>query len=70
VEAERWTNLDRALRDNADAGAGIVDLRPGAPGEDQELRRLMVARATKLERLGLAEQVAPACWTLRASMTS
>ena len=32
VGAERWTNLDRALRDNADARAGVVDLRPGAPG--------------------------------------
>jgi type IV secretory pathway VirD2 relaxase len=58
VGAERWTNLDLALRDNADAGAGIVDLRPGAPGKDPELRRLMIARATKPERRGLAEQVA------------
>jgi type IV secretory pathway VirD2 relaxase len=68
VEAERWTNLDRALRDTGDAGAGVVDLRPGAPGEDPTLRRLMVARATKLERLGLAEQVAPACWTLKPGL--
>ena len=29
VEAERWTNLDRALRNVADEGAGIADLRPG-----------------------------------------
>jgi type IV secretory pathway VirD2 relaxase len=68
VEAERWTNLDRALRDNADAGSGVVDLRPGAPGEDPELRRLMISRATKLERLGLAEPVAPACWTLKSGL--
>jgi type IV secretory pathway VirD2 relaxase len=68
VEGERWTNLDRALRDNADARAGIVDLRPGTPGEDRELRRLMIARATKLERLGLAEPVAPACWTLKPGL--
>ena len=65
VEAERWTNLDRALRDAADEGAGVADLRPGAPDEDPELRRLMIGRATKLERLGLAEQVAPGCWTLK-----
>jgi type IV secretory pathway VirD2 relaxase len=65
VEAERWTHLDRALRHSADAGAGAVDLRPGAPGDDPELRRLMIARATTLERLGLAEQVAPACFTLK-----
>jgi type IV secretory pathway VirD2 relaxase len=68
VEGERWTNLDRALRDNADARAGIVDLRPGTPGEDPELRRMMIARATKLERLGLAEPVAPACWTLKPGL--
>jgi type IV secretory pathway VirD2 relaxase len=68
VEAERWTSLDRALRNAADDGAGIADLRPGAPGEDPELRRLMIGRATKLERLGLAEQVAPACWTLKPGL--
>ena len=30
VEAERWTSLDRALRDISDEGGGIADLRPGA----------------------------------------
>ncbi len=68
VEAERWTNLDRALRNIADEGAGIADLRPGAPDLDTELRRLMLGRADKLERLGLAEQVAPACWTLKPGL--
>jgi type IV secretory pathway VirD2 relaxase len=68
VEAERWTNLDRALRDRADAGAGVIDLRPRTPGEDPDLRRLMIARAAKLARLGLAEQVAPACWTLKPGL--
>jgi type IV secretory pathway VirD2 relaxase len=57
VEAERWTSLDRALRDIADENAGFVDLRPGASGEDPELRRLLVGRAGKLERLGLAEPI-------------
>jgi type IV secretory pathway VirD2 relaxase len=65
VEAERWTNLDRALRVAADEGAGVADLRPSASGEDPELRRLMVGRAAKLERLGLVEQIAPGCWTLK-----
>jgi type IV secretory pathway VirD2 relaxase len=65
VEAERWTSLDRALRIAADEGAGVADLRPSASGEDPELRRLMVGRAGKLERLGLAEQIAPGCWTLK-----
>jgi type IV secretory pathway VirD2 relaxase len=65
VEAERWTGLDRALRDIADQGAGIADLRPGAPDRDPELRRLMLGRAAKLERLGLAERLAPACFALK-----
>jgi type IV secretory pathway VirD2 relaxase len=68
VEAERWTSLDRALRNIADEGAGITDLRPGAPDLDPELRRLMLGRADKLERLGLAERVAPACWTLKPGL--
>ena len=65
VEAERWTSLDRALRFAADEGSGVADLRPSASGEDPELRRLMVGRAARLERLGLAEQIAPGCWTLK-----
>ena len=65
VDAERWTSLDRSLRDISDEGGGIADLRPGGAGEDPELRRLMSGRAAKLERLGLAEQVGPAQWTLK-----
>ena len=65
VEAEHWTGLDRALRDIADEGAGIADLRPGAPDRNPEFRRLMLGRAAKLERLGLAERVAPACFALK-----
>lgn len=68
VEAERWTSLDRSLRDISDEGGGIADLRPGGAGEDSELRRLMVGRAAKLERLGLAEQVGPAQWTLKPGL--
>jgi type IV secretory pathway VirD2 relaxase len=68
VETERWTGLDRALRAAADEGGGIADLRPGSPGEDPELRRLMVGRTAKLERLGLADQVAPGCWTFKPSI--
>ena len=33
VEAERWTILDRSLREIADEGAGVVDLRSGGLGE-------------------------------------
>ena len=65
VNAERWTSLDRSLRDICDEGGGVADLRPGGAREDPELRRLMVGRAVKLERLGLAEQVGAAQWTLK-----
>jgi type IV secretory pathway VirD2 relaxase len=65
VEAERWTSLDRSLRDISDEGGGVADLRPGGAGEDPELRRLMLGRAAKLERLGLAEEVGSARWTLK-----
>ena len=64
VGAERWTSLDRALRATADDGGGVADLRPGGEG-DPELRRLLVGRAQTLERLGLAEPVGPAQWTLK-----
>ena len=65
VEAERWSSLDRALQVAADEGAGMLDLRPEVSGEDTELRLFMVGRAAKLERLGLAEQIAPGQWTLK-----
>jgi type IV secretory pathway VirD2 relaxase len=68
VEAERWTGLDRALRNAFDEGGGIVDLRPGGADEDPELQRLMIGRAARLERFGLAEQIAPGCWTLKPGL--
>jgi type IV secretory pathway VirD2 relaxase len=68
VEAERWTNLDRALRNATDDGAGIANLRPRTSENDPELRRLMVGRVAKLERLGLAEQIEPGCWTLKSGL--
>ena len=68
VDAERWTGLDRALRNIADENGGVADLRPGAANEDPELRRLMLGRAKKLERLGLAEPVGPASWTLKPGL--
>ncbi|MBO1361111.1 DUF3363 domain-containing protein [Acetobacter sacchari] len=68
IGADRWTSLDRALQDIGDEGGGIVDLRPGAGAEDPELRRLLVGRATRLERLGLAEQVGVARWTLKPGL--
>jgi type IV secretory pathway VirD2 relaxase len=68
VDTERWTSLDRSLRDIADEGGGVVDLRPGGTGEDPGLRRLLVGRAAKLTRLGLAEPLGPARWTLQPGL--
>src|SRR5258708_29466101 len=68
VNAERWTSLDRALRDISDECGGVADLRPGPNAEDPELRNLLIGRAAKLERLGLADPVGPACWTLKPGL--
>jgi type IV secretory pathway VirD2 relaxase len=68
VEAERWTGLDRALRDISDECGGVADLRSGPKAEGPELRNLLLGRAAKLERLGLADPVGPACWTLKPGL--
>ncbi|MCP3387728.1 DUF3363 domain-containing protein [Bradyrhizobium sp. CCGB12] len=68
VDAERWTSLDRALRDISDANGGVADLRPSDDIEDPELRTLLLGRAAKLERLGLAEPAGPVCWTLKPGL--
>jgi type IV secretory pathway VirD2 relaxase len=68
VEADRWTSLDRALQDVSDEGGGVADLRPGDASEAPELRRLLLGRASKLERLGLAEPVGVARWTLKPGL--
>src|SRR5260370_1336487 len=68
VDAERWTGLARALRNIADEGGGVADLRPGPSNDDPELRRLMLGRAKKLQRLGLADQIGPASWTLKPGL--
>jgi type IV secretory pathway VirD2 relaxase len=64
VDADRWTRLDAAIRYSADETA-LVDLRPASPGpDDPELRRLMVGRAQKLERMGLAASAGPGRWMI------
>lgn len=62
VEAERWTSLDRQI-EQAVAETGILDLRPESGG-DTSGDRLLRGRAATLERLGLAERIAPAVWTV------
>jgi type IV secretory pathway VirD2 relaxase len=62
VDADRWTRLDVEIRFAADE-TGLVDLRPAQAGpDDPELRRLMVGRVQKLERMGLATEAGPGQW--------
>jgi type IV secretory pathway VirD2 relaxase len=66
VEAERWTSLDRRLQRRRDE-LDVVDLRP-EPGDGRQDRSLLLGRAQTLERMGLAEKVGPASWTLAADI--
>ena len=64
VEAERWTDIDRALARERDRN-GIIDTAPERgvpPGTDHGLR---IGRLRKLEGLGLASEIAPGQWTMR-----
>jgi type IV secretory pathway VirD2 relaxase len=67
-DADRWTSLDERLQRMADEAAGVVDLRPGGPDPDPELRRLLLGRAAKLERLGLADRIDPAAWLMKPGL--
>ncbi|WP_242129828.1 DUF3363 domain-containing protein [Sphingobium sp. Sx8-8] len=64
VDADRWTSLDRRLQRLAEEATGLIDLRPGGD-DDPEMRRLLLGRADKLERLGLADRQGPAVWSLK-----
>ncbi len=65
VEAERWTRLDAEIRMSTD-DTGIVDLRPEQPiAADPQIRRLMIGRLQRLERMGLASPAGPAQWTIK-----
>jgi len=68
--AERWTRLDRALRDRADDAAGLIDLRPGDPSLSPGLRNVLIARLDKLAGLGLAQQQAVGRWTMAPNAES
>lgn len=65
VGAERWTRLDAEIRLATD-DSGVVDLRPDQPtAADPQIRRLMIGRLQRLERMGLASSAGTAQWTVR-----
>ena len=65
VDAERLTRLDKMLlaeqRDQ-----GVIDLRPGEGSSYlvRENRHLMISRAKRLERYGLATETEPGRWVI------
>jgi type IV secretory pathway VirD2 relaxase len=67
VDAERLTRLDRMLI--AEQGEyGLVDLRPNASDSYpiRANRHLLIDRAKRLERYGIAHEIEPGRWTLTA----
>ena len=63
VDAERWTEIDRDLSRKL-GREGVIDMAPEPgvrPDGDHTLR---IGRLRKLERLGLASEIAPGQWTL------
>ena len=64
IDADRWTPLDQALAREAARHDGIVDLRPGVDQAMDVERTMLVARARKLERLGLAAPLGPGQWII------
>src|SRR6201987_3343401 len=64
VAAERWTKLDTAITLEP-YETGITDRRPAEAGAgDPQIRRPMVGRLQRLERMGLASPAGPSRWTL------
>ena len=64
VDADRWTPLDRALAREAGKQDGVIDLRPRAGQEHDVEHSTLIARARKLEKLGLAAPLGPGQWTI------
>ncbi len=63
IEADRWTQLDRQLQQDAGAD-GVIDLAPD-PGRQPDLFAMMkVGRLRRLQRMELAHEVAPGQWRL------
>jgi type IV secretory pathway VirD2 relaxase len=63
VEQERWTSLDRQLKTEVQDGAIQLDEVP-RDAASRHRRTLLVGRLQRLQSMGLADQTAPARWTL------
>lgn len=69
MEQERWTNLDRVLQ--SEQRAGQLDLRAVPAQPDARLQRsLKLGRLQSLQRMGLAQEVSPGCWTMNEKAES
>jgi type IV secretory pathway VirD2 relaxase len=68
VLADRWTSLDRRLRSIGDELGGVVDLRPDPHRAVNPTNQHLIGRATKLERMGLADRISPGCWRLKPGL--
>jgi type IV secretory pathway VirD2 relaxase len=66
VEAERWTDIDRDLARSVHRD-GLIDMAPEAGVQPDIAHALKMGRLRKLERLGLAGEIAPCQWTLSGS---
>jgi type IV secretory pathway VirD2 relaxase len=68
VDAERFTQLDRMLIAEQDANDEFADLRPDKDMREtmRQNRALLIDRARKLERMGLATEHTPGIWTISA----
>ncbi|MGJ0454296.1 MAG: relaxase/mobilization nuclease domain-containing protein [Methylocystis sp.] len=70
VDADRWTPLDQALAREAARNDGGVDLRPVGDRVLDAERTMLVARARKLEKLGLAAPAGPGQWVMAENSES
>ena len=68
VDAERFTRLDRMLIAEQQASNEFADLRPDKDMAEtmRQNRALLINRARKLERMGLATERTPGIWTISA----
>ena len=65
IEAERLTRLDKSILDRVN-DQGLVDLRLDTATTDfgRSYHQLLIARARRLERMGLANPDSPLSWSL------